>query len=98
MDLTSQTEDENVENNNDILFVKNIDMQKKTDDTEMQEAKQTGRGIAKRWKQVEKNFQSPKRTKNSKLKRSHGDPKIQVIFTIRKTNFCRGECHPAWIG
>ena len=37
VDLTSPTEDENVENGNDILFVKNIDTQKKTDDSEMQE-------------------------------------------------------------
>ena len=37
VDLTSPTEDEKVENNNDILFVKNMDTQKKTDDTEVQE-------------------------------------------------------------
>ena len=36
VDLTSPTEDENVDNNNHILFVKNIDTQK-TADTEMQE-------------------------------------------------------------
>ena len=36
VDLTSPTEDENVDNNNDILFVKNIDTQK-TGHTEMQE-------------------------------------------------------------
>ena len=36
VDLTSPTEDENVDNNNDILFVKDIDTQK-TGDTEMQE-------------------------------------------------------------
>ena len=36
MDLTSPTEYENVENHNDIPFVKNIDIQK-TGDTEMQE-------------------------------------------------------------
>ena len=37
VDLASPTGDENVENNNDIPFVKNMDTQKKTDDTEMQE-------------------------------------------------------------
>ena len=36
VDLTSPTEDENVDNNNDILLVKNIDTQKMAD-TEMQE-------------------------------------------------------------
>ena len=36
VDLTSPTEDENVDNNNDILFLKDIDTQK-TGDTEMQE-------------------------------------------------------------
>ena len=37
VDLMSPTEEDNAENNNDILFVKNIDNQQKVDDTEMQE-------------------------------------------------------------
>ena len=36
VDLTSPTEDENVDNNNDIQFVKKIESQE-TGDTEMQE-------------------------------------------------------------
>ena len=75
--MTSPTEDENVDNNKDILCVKNIDTQK-TGDPEKQEGEEHSKleeEIPKDGTNSRRKLKVPGGLKTQKTGRSHGDPR-----------------------